>query len=140
MSIETKVTSSAGGIVLNYEGKVCIVSQKGTSWSLPKGHIEEGEDPLTAARREILEETGISQLEFIRAFEAYSRYRIGKDGNQDMSELKTLHFFLFKTNFKDLKPIDPDNPEALWIEKEKVLEFLTHPKDKEFYSSVLISL
>ena len=28
-------------------------------WSLPGGHIEPGEDPETAARRELLEETGL---------------------------------------------------------------------------------
>jgi predicted NUDIX family NTP pyrophosphohydrolase len=29
------------------------------AWSLPKGEIDAGEDPLTAARREVAEETGI---------------------------------------------------------------------------------
>lgn len=28
------------------------------AWSLPKGELDSGEDPLTAARREFLEETG----------------------------------------------------------------------------------
>jgi predicted NUDIX family NTP pyrophosphohydrolase len=30
------------------------------AWSLPKGEIEEGEEPLTAARREFTEETGFT--------------------------------------------------------------------------------
>lgn len=30
------------------------------SWSIPKGEFEEGEDPLTAARREVAEETGFT--------------------------------------------------------------------------------
>ena len=30
------------------------------AWSIPKGEYEKGEDPLAAARREVLEETGIS--------------------------------------------------------------------------------
>lgn len=30
------------------------------SWTLPKGEIEEGEDPLAAARREFEEETGFA--------------------------------------------------------------------------------
>ena len=30
------------------------------AWSIPKGELEEGEDPLAAARRELEEETGFS--------------------------------------------------------------------------------
>ena len=56
-------TRSAGGVVVNAEGKVLVVNQHGTSWSLPKGHIEDGEDALAAARREIYEESGVSDLE-----------------------------------------------------------------------------
>ncbi|MBI4120361.1 MAG: NUDIX domain-containing protein [Parcubacteria group bacterium] len=51
-----KHTKSAGGVVVNNDGQILVVSQKGTSWSLPKGHIDEREDVLTAAKREIHEE------------------------------------------------------------------------------------
>ena len=57
-----KETQSAGGVIENTEGKIVVVSQRGTSWSLPKGHIEDGEDILAAAKREIYEETGITEL------------------------------------------------------------------------------
>lgn len=33
-------------------------------WDCPKGMVEPGEDPLTTARREVLEETGIADLDF----------------------------------------------------------------------------
>lgn len=33
-------------------------------WDFPKGLVEPGEHPLTSARREVREETGIAQLEF----------------------------------------------------------------------------
>lgn len=133
-------TFTAGGIVLNKEGLVLVVSQNGNSWSLPKGHIDEGEDRLQAAVREIYEESGIRGLKLIKEFPSYQRYRIGLDGGEDKSELKTIHMFLFKTEQKDLKPIDPTNPEAKWIKKEKVADLLTHKKDKEFFLSVLNDL
>jgi ADP-ribose pyrophosphatase YjhB (NUDIX family) len=130
-------TISAGGVVLNSEGHVLVVSQHGSSWSLPKGHIEDGEDALAAAKREIYEESGVSELEFIRELGSYQRYRIGKDGGEDASELKTIHLFLFKTSATALAPVDADNPEARWVEPSRVASLLTHPKDREFFHSVL---
>ena len=114
-----------------------IVSQRGTSWSLPKGHIEEGEDPFAAAKREIYEESGISALEFIRELGSYQRYRLGKDGSEERTELKTIYMFLFRTSETALQPVDPHNPEARWVEREEIPAMLTHPKDREFFLSVL---
>ena len=130
-------TESAGGVVVNAEGRVLLVSQHGTSWSLPKGHLEEGETPLEAARREIREESGVSRLELVRPLGSYSRHRIGADGGEDRSELKTIHLFLFRTDATELAPIDADNPEARWVERGRVAEMLTHAKDREFFASVL---
>ena len=129
-------TESAGGVVLDAEGRVLMVSQHGTSWSLPKGHVEEGESLLAAARREIYEESGVSQLELLRTLGSYSRPRLGRDGGEDASELKTIHLFLFRTSETVLKPVDPENPEAAWVEKGRVASLLTHPKDSEFFESL----
>ena len=133
MKNKLKETKSAGGIVVNHHGEILIVSQRGKSWSLPKGHIDEGEDAVTAAKREIHEESGITDLALIKELGTYQRYRIGKDGENDESELKTIIMFLFRTNQDFLKPIDPENPEARWVDRNEVADLLTHPKDKEFF-------
>jgi len=122
--------------VTNDEGKVLVVSQHGTSWSLPKGHIDPGENALDAARREIYEESGIRDLELIRELGTYERHKIGVDGGNDRSELKAITMFLFRTKEKSLRPVDPDNPEAKWVERAKVAPLLTHEKDKEFFERV----
>lgn len=134
---ENIITHSAGGIVINPHGKVLVVNQHGTSWSLPKGHVEEGEDNLTAAKREIYEESGVSELELIEYLGEYQRYRISKKGNEDISELKIIHLYLFKTTQIELKPVDPENPEAIWVDKFFVVNYLTHNKDREFYLSIV---
>ena len=63
-----KTTQSAGFVLFRYMGEghapmspydVLMVEQYGETWSFPKGHIEEGEEPLQCAYRELLEETGI---------------------------------------------------------------------------------
>ncbi len=137
MEDNIKKTKSAGGVVINHDRKILLVNQNGNSWSLPKGHIEESEDEIAAAKREIYEESGITDLELIKELGTYKRYSIGDDGREDKSELKTITMFLFKTSQNFLKPVDPENPEARWVERGKVTDLLTHPKDKEFFLSTV---
>jgi len=92
-----KVTVTAGGVVISSKGMVLVFDQRGTSWSLPKGHVETGEDPLQAARREIMEESGVEDLRLVGILGAYGRYKIAKNGGDDPSEWKVMVFFLFKT-------------------------------------------
>lgn len=132
-----KSTETAGGVVVNPEGKVLVVSQQGKSWSLPKGHIEAGEDQLSAARREIYEEAGITDLTLIKSLGSYQRHKISHDGDgDDRSELKTLYFFLFTTTQIELRPVDKSNPEARWVNIDEVTGLLTHQKDKEFFENI----
>jgi len=131
-----KKTRSAGGVVTNGEGEVLMVSQHGTSWSLPKGHLDPGESALAAARREIYEESGIRDLELVRELGTYERFRIGVDGGDDRSELKVITMFLFRTSEKVLRPVDVENPEARWVERSKVAPLLTHEMDKRFFLGV----
>jgi diadenosine hexaphosphate hydrolase (ATP-forming) len=135
-----KKTISAGGVVVNQRGEVLVVNQRGNSWSLPKGHIDFGEDALAAAKREIAEESGITELAFVRKLGVFERPRIGKHGGEDKSELKEIHIFLFTTPQVKLQPEDPENPEARWVKKDDVADLLTHPKDKAFFRGIVDSL
>jgi ADP-ribose pyrophosphatase YjhB (NUDIX family) len=140
MVIRMKITHSAGGVVLNKRGQVLVVNQRGRSWSLPKGHIEAGEDLLDAARREIYEESGLRDLKYVKTLGTYERARIGRDGGENGSEWKKLTFFLFEADGEVLKPVDPDNPEARWVDRDQVAALLTHPKDREFFTRILPQL
>jgi 8-oxo-dGTP diphosphatase len=135
-----KKTFSAGGVVLNRKGQVLVVNQRGNSWSLPKGHIDDGEEALAAARREILEESGIRDLRLVRDLGSYERHRLALDGGDDPRELKVIRMYLFKTHEEALAPIDPHNPEARWVDVAEVGKLLTHAKDREFFASVAASL
>ena len=132
----SKVTVTAGGVVINRQGSVLLVNQDGTTWSLPKGHVDPGEEPVQTAIREIREESGVTDLHFLSILGAFGRYKIGQDIKDDKSEWKVLLFFLFKSDQNDLNPHDPRNPEACWVHPDKVEALLTHPKDKAFYKSI----
>lgn len=130
-------TFSAGGIVLDSKGRVLVVQQNRNSWSLPKGHVESGETPLDAARREIGEETGLSGLTLLKDLGTYSRARIGPKGLQDVSEIKDIHLFLFRASCSNLKPSDTKISQARWVTQEAAARILTHPKDRAFYLAKL---
>ena len=59
-------------IVSYYDNKlVCCKHKERDTWELPGGHIEDGEDPIVAAKRELFEETGAIDFE-LEAICAYS--------------------------------------------------------------------
>ena len=73
----------------------------------------------------------------IKDLGSYERPKMGPNNEDDPSELKRMYFYLFTTTHQDkLQPYDADNPEARWVEVDKVADLLTHPKDKQFFESI----
>lgn len=127
----------AGGVVIGPGNKIIVVNANGDSWSLPKGHLDPGEDEEQAAIREIYEEAGIQDVTIIEKIGEYTRARTGKNGvGEDTSEMKHITIFLCITNQEYLQPIDPANPAAEWVALQDVADKLTNPKDKEFFYSI----
>jgi ADP-ribose pyrophosphatase YjhB (NUDIX family) len=127
---------SAGGVVVNPRGELAVVTQSDGTWSLPKGHLRHGESALDAARREILEETGISELGLVRELGSYERPAV-RDG---APELKTITMFLFSAPDAVLRPRDPANPQARWVGRSAAVDLLSNHVDKSFLASVLPQL
>ena len=128
----------AGGVVWNKNKGVVVVNQNHNSWSLPKGHVERGEETLPAAIREIREESGIpaASLTLVREIAHYTRKRMQlREGDTD--ELRDITLYLFTTAWEDLVPEDPENPEALWIPPDAVPDILTNPIDKLQFGRII---
>lgn len=57
---------TAGGIVFRINDKkqveILLIQDAKNRWTIPKGHIEEGEKPKETAEREIKEETGLEKV------------------------------------------------------------------------------
>lgn len=109
---------AAGGIVENELGEMLLIYRR-DRWDLPKGHIDAGEDALSAAIREIAEETGVGGLNFVaqigNTLHAYCVY--GK------WELKLTHWFAFSCHNSSTTPqADEDIALAIWAGREKRVE------------------
>jgi 8-oxo-dGTP diphosphatase len=56
---DQNVVRAAGGVVIDGDGRLALVHRpRYDDWSLPKGKLFDGEDPLEGALREAEEETG----------------------------------------------------------------------------------
>lgn len=128
----------AGGIVLGRGGTVAMVKTRNGSGAFlfPKGHVEEGEDHETAARREIAEETGITDLEFIADLGIYERPRMKQDGTERDGTLKIIHMYLFAASPDAVLSPTMEIEEAKWVHYQKVAEEIGNEKDRAWYITV----
>ncbi len=88
--IDALYQKSCGGVVFREKnGKreyLILLQRRSGTWSMPKGHMEMGEDEYDTAYREIYEETGI-KVNFLPGFREETVYKI--------SNLKTKTVVLF---------------------------------------------
>ena len=95
--------TSAGGVLFRRgedgSTRFLLIRDSYRNWGFPKGHLEQGEAPEVAARREVAEETGLEDLTLhgpIQVIDWYFRFR-GKTIH------KYCHFFLFES--RDGEPV-----------------------------------
>ena len=68
-----------GIIVLNKDNRVFVAKRIDNAknfWQMPQGGVDNGEDFLTAAYRELYEETNIKEIELIKEVEEFTTYEL----------------------------------------------------------------
>jgi len=68
-----------GIIVLNKNNQVFVGKRKdnpGDKWQMPQGGVNEGEDYITAMKRELSEETSISSIKILKELEKIYQYEL----------------------------------------------------------------
>ena len=126
---------SAGGLVIDTTGTMGLLigrydhkdaSGQRVLWSLPKGHIEEGETPEQAAIREVAEETGINSsitksLGVIDFWFMAGGKRIHK----------TVHHFMFTEVGGTLLAQESEVDEVSWFPLSEIVDRLAYPDEKK---------
>ena len=127
--------TSAGGLVIDKTGTRGLLigrfdikdrTHEKILWSLPKGHIEEGETPEQAAIREVAEETGITSsitksLGVIDFWFMAGGKRIHK----------TVHHFMFTEVGGVLAAQESEVDEVSWFPLEEIVDRLAYPDEKK---------
>ena len=90
-------------------------------WEFPKGRVEFGETGEESAKREVAEETGILELEFVRDFlykVTYATYRDGK------SVAKEVDMYLAEASFPRVELSD-EHKNFEWLAYDEALQRVT---------------
>ena len=115
------VVEAAGGLVERTDNKLLFIFRN-NKWDLPKGGVEKKELIIEAAQREVVEETGVSDL--IVQKQLSETFHIFKKGKR--FRLKKTYWFKMSTSY--MGKTKPQTEEGIkkteWVSKEKIDEIL----------------
>jgi len=96
-------------------------------WDLPKGHIEKGEKEIETVKREVEEETGLKDIEFVEGFKEWIKYFFKF---QEKNIFKIVTFLLAETKTKEVK-VSFEHVGYEWLSYKEAFEKLTFKNAKE---------
>ena len=115
------------GIVLFHGDEWLLIQYKAGHWGFAKGKPYTGEKVLDAARREVLEETGINGVFIAQEFSEKEEYFFKRAG-------KTVHkevvYFLGEVPMKEVK-LSEEHISFKWLKYEEAMSLISFPQGKE---------
>ena len=120
-----------GIVLLNKKNNIFVgkrIDNPKKFWQMPQGGVNKNEDFLQAARRELLEETGIKSVKLIKELDGWLSYDLpknllGKIWNGKYRGQKQKWFIMKFLGKEDEINIKTENPEFLewkWIHPSKL--------------------
>jgi 8-oxo-dGTP pyrophosphatase MutT (NUDIX family) len=108
---------AAGGLVTNAKGEYLFIYRRG-KWDLPKGKVDKGETFQNAAIREVVEETGLKNIQLEKRLISTHHTYPFKNG----TALKKTHWYdmYFKGNETPVPQTSEDIEEIKWFKPEEL--------------------
>ena len=133
--ISLPLRSGVGIVVLNKDNKVFVakrIDNQKNFWQMPQGGVDEGENYLTAAYRELQEETSITNVDLIKELHGLTSYDLPKNllgiiwkGKYRGQEQKWFVMrFLGNDNQINIKTKNPEFYEWKWIDLENITDLV----------------
>ena len=127
--------SGVGIVVLNKENKVFVakrIDNPKNFWQMPQGGVDEGEDFLKAAYRELEEETSIKNVELIQELDGTITYElpdrllglIWKGKYRGQKQKWFLMRFVGMDNEINIKTKHPEFLEWKWVDLDKITDLV----------------
>ncbi|MGH2706368.1 MAG: NUDIX hydrolase [Actinomycetota bacterium] len=119
--LPTKTQRSAGGVILDREGRVVLTSRRSfqgqLQWGLPKGLVEPGEEIEATALREAAEESGL-EVALVAPIEVIEYWYVqpASSGRPAVRIHKYVHFFLMRRVGGDPARHDAETEEVAFLD------------------------
>ncbi len=117
---------SCGSIIYknNVELRVLVIKQtRNGNWSFPKGHVEGNESETETAKREVMEEVGLS-VNMIDGFREVISYK------PKSNVLKDVVYFISNCENQMVKLQREEVCDYKWLRPKDALEILTFKNDR----------
>jgi putative (di)nucleoside polyphosphate hydrolase len=136
---ELPLRLGVGIVLLNHENNVFVgrrIDNPKNSWQMPQGGVDQNENFLQAAKRELEEETSIKSVKLIKELDGWFKYDLpnyllgklwdGKYGGQKQKWF--VMKFLGKNDEINVKTQNPEFFDWKWIKLSKLPEIAVHFK------------
>ena len=120
------------GVILVNLGSILLLQYPQGHWDLPKGHVEQDDvDNFETSRRELKEDTGISELSFLENFEYRTEYQFKHKGKRRVKQV----FWYIATTEEISVSLSKEHRNYMWLDWEQALEQVTHLETKQLIES-----